>query len=160
VVHLACVIAAMSDVEKKKKKLQGLWCFPEDYLKDVDISESWSVDRVLGFVDGVCDKVGISMWMGLKQLRLGQRVEWHLQLYLQREVEDEEFLRMLVSECEGNSVMWSGAIQQITEVWFSLGQLVAHTQGLPVPQGDPKTSFTPNAQNLSTIFFIPYVQIP
>jgi hypothetical protein len=87
VVPLACVIAAMLDVEKKKK-LQGLRCFPGDYLKDVDISESWSVDRVLGFVDGVCDKVGISTWMGLKQLRLGQRVERHLNLYLLGEVED------------------------------------------------------------------------
>jgi hypothetical protein len=132
----------MTDVEKKKK-LQGLRCFPGDYLKDVDISESWSVDRVLGFVDGICNKVGIPTWMGLKQLRLGQQVGRHLKLYLQGEVEDEEFLRMLVSECEGNSVMWSGVIQKITKVCFSLGQLVAHMRGLPVPQVDPKTSFTP-----------------
>jgi hypothetical protein len=129
---------------EKKEVLRGLSCFPSSYLKGVDMSLVWSPVRVKAFVQSICERLGIPEPEGVRCMRLDRHLEGQSRRYLQGTVEDEDFLNSLELECGEDRQLWERAIQFTANKCLSLGQLVAHTRGLPAPSGDSSTLFTPN----------------
>ena len=142
VVRLAARMVEMPSAEKKEV-LQGLSCFPSDYLEGVDMSLVWSPVRVKVFVQSICVRLGIPEPEEVKCMKLNRHLEGQSRRYLQGTVEDEDFLNMLELECGEDRQLWERAIQFTANKCLSLGQLVAHTCGLPAPLGDSNTLFTP-----------------
>jgi hypothetical protein len=117
--------------------------FPDNYLRDVDVSVIWSDEKIQNFVENVCSQMEILLPGSLRISRIHQFLDVNVRFFLHSEMEEDEFLAILQNECDGDAILLRDAVEYLATRCSSLAIYIAYIHRLQTPQVDASTAFTP-----------------